>query len=342
MISGARTTPTNANVGRYVVDGTWTIADDTSVDRGCGESDNLFLLPGGSSGWFEAPLGADLDTADGAVYAVAEVGQVDIPVPAVGQGGGVPPNTVFQLILLGGEPLQPVAYAEFSTAGSSVNVGGTLGANGLAQNPTRTMAGTGADIPLYDPLASEFSRYVLRVSPASVRLLEAAPDAYTPNDYADMDDYIELAKLEAGVAGSVRAVRFATSGGVGTVAVAVDGFAVFANLDPDPSGGGRQKPGDENQDGKLDISDPVALLNHLFLGTNPELPCGDHTTEDAANKALLDANGDGRIDISDPVSFLNFLFVGGGLPAVCGGDPSCSCVSIPGCPENTAGDCAAP
>ena len=332
----------NANVGRYVLDGSWTITNDTSLDRGCQETDKLFLLPGGSPGWFEAPLGGTLDTADGAIYAVAEVGQVDIPVPALGQGGGLPPDTIFQLVLLGGEPLQPVAYAEFSAAASSVNAGGTSGPDGLAQNPTRTMTGPGADIPLYDPLESMFSRYVLRVSPASVRLLEAASDAYTPNDYTDIDAYTELAKLEPGVAGEVRSVLFATSGGLGTLAVAVDGFAVFANLDPDPSGGGRQKPGDENQDGKLDISDPVALLNHLFLGTNPELPCGDHTATDAANKALLDANGDGSIDISDPVSLLNFLFVGGGLPAVCGGDPSCACVSIPGCPENAAGDCAAP
>jgi hypothetical protein len=278
-----------------VVDGSWIISGDSSVDRGCQEADKLFLLPGGTSGWFEAPLGTDLDTADGAVYAVAEVGQTDIPVPAAGQGGGVPADTVFQLILLGGEPLAPVAYAEFSASGSSVNAGGTLGANGLASSPTRTKAGPAADVPIYDPLASFFSRYVLRVSPASVRLLEAASDAYTPNDYTDMDAYIELAKLEAGVAGDVRAVRFATSGGVGTLAVAVDGFAVFANLDPDASSGGRQKPGDENQDGKLDISDPVAILNHLFLGTNPELPCGDHTTDDAGNKALLDSNGDGRI-----------------------------------------------
>ena len=55
--------------------------------------------------------------------------------------------------------------------------------------------------------------------------------------------------------------------------------------------------GDANLDGALDISDPVATLNALYLGTGP-LPC-----EDAA-----DANDDGIVDLSDPIRTLGVLF----------------------------------
>jgi len=101
--------------------------------------------------------------------------------------------------------------------------------------------------------------------------------------------------------------------------------------EPPPPGGG-QKPGDENQDGKLDLSDPVSILNHLFLGTNPSLPCGDGTTADPANVALLDANGDRKIDLSDAVSVLSFLFLGGAAPVSCA-TPACPCIRIVDCPD---------
>ncbi|MBI4606879.1 MAG: hypothetical protein HY721_33365 [Planctomycetes bacterium] len=103
-----------------------------------------------------------------------------------------------------------------------------------------------------------------------------------------------------------------------------------------PGEGGLQQPGDCNQDGKLDISDPRCLLDYLFLGTRPRLPCGDGTTQDMANIALLDSNGDGKIDLSDPVYSLGFLFLGGPPPRSCGlggSDPACPCLRIAGCPE---------
>ncbi len=102
----------------------------------------------------------------------------------------------------------------------------------------------------------------------------------------------------------------------------------------EPPPGGSQKPLDENQDGKMDISDAVSVLNHLFLGTNPTLPCGDGTPGDAGNIALLDSNHDNRVDLSDPVHLLAFLFTGGPVPFPCAGDPSCPCKLIVGCPDN--------
>jgi hypothetical protein len=92
--------------------------------------------------------------------------------------------------------------------------------------------------------------------------------------------------------------------------------------------GGRQQACDFNQDGNLDISDAVALLDHLFLGGSPP-PCGDNTIEHPANVALLDANGDGNADLSDAVHKLNFLFLGG--PGPIQGD---ACIFVPDCPDN--------
>ena len=75
--------------------------------------------------------------------------------------------------------------------------------------------------------------------------------------------------------------------------------------------------GDSNDDEKLDISDAVATLNHLF-GGGSQPACRDSA----------DANDDGVTDISDPVYLLNFLFAGESPsppspgPEACGPDPT--------------------
>ncbi len=61
--------------------------------------------------------------------------------------------------------------------------------------------------------------------------------------------------------------------------------------------------GNSNDDGTLDIADPVFTLAHLFLGGTPP-PCSD----------AADANDDGAVDISDAVYTLDFLFRGGPEP----------------------------
>jgi plastocyanin len=58
--------------------------------------------------------------------------------------------------------------------------------------------------------------------------------------------------------------------------------------------------GDASGDGKVDISDAVAVLNVLFLGAVARC-CDD----------ALDANDDGAIDIADPVFMLQSLFIEG-------------------------------
>jgi hypothetical protein len=58
--------------------------------------------------------------------------------------------------------------------------------------------------------------------------------------------------------------------------------------------------GDANDDGAMDISDPVTILFYLFVGGVPA-PCLD----------AMDANDSGLVDLSDAIFFLRYLFLGG-------------------------------
>ncbi len=61
--------------------------------------------------------------------------------------------------------------------------------------------------------------------------------------------------------------------------------------------------GDVDQNGRLDITDPVLILSYLFRGGwQPR-------------RRLADANGDGSIDLSDCIALLRHLFDGKPLPA---------------------------
>jgi hypothetical protein len=66
---------------------------------------------------------------------------------------------------------------------------------------------------------------------------------------------------------------------------------------------GTADAGDANADGEVDISDPVAILGHLFLGAGLSCP------------GAGEVNGDGKLDISDSVHLLQHLFLGGDPPA---------------------------
>jgi len=75
--------------------------------------------------------------------------------------------------------------------------------------------------------------------------------------------------------------------------------------------------GDVNQDGSIDISDPISGLVYLFPGTfgGGALDCDDS----------FDANDDGQIDLADVYSLLNYMFMGQPMPQpfpLCGIDPT--------------------
>ena len=89
--------------------------------------------------------------------------------------------------------------------------------------------------------------------------------------------------------------------------------------------------GDGDADGKLDLTDAVFVLLHLFKGGQSP-PCLD----------AADANDDGALNLTDPVLVLNHLFQGAGPLAQpfedCGWDPtgeSLRCASYPACSPST-------
>ena len=73
--------------------------------------------------------------------------------------------------------------------------------------------------------------------------------------------------------------------------------------------------GDSNADGRLDVSDGLCLLGHLFTGDKAP-PCLESA----------DANNDGQVDCTDPVLTLGYLFLGTEPPAPPGppGEPCAS------------------
>ncbi len=92
----------------------------------------------------------------------------------------------------------------------------------------------------------------------------------------------------------------------------------------------RFRRGDSTADGRLDISDSIQALGHLFLGGAPPA-CPDAS----------DANDDAIVDISDVIYVLSLLFTGGAAPPApgaetCGTDPSAD--DLAAC-AHTEGDC---
>jgi hypothetical protein len=107
----------------------------------------------------------------------------------------------------------------------------------------------------------------------------------------------------------------------------IDSFTLKELPRGDAAGETPFRRGDSNGDGKLDISDGVFTLLHLFTGESAPR-C----------EKSLDSNDDGKIDISDAVSFLAYVFLGAApLPepfAACGPDPTpdgLGCGSFEGC-----------
>lgn len=92
-------------------------------------------------------------------------------------------------------------------------------------------------------------------------------------------------------------------------------------------------PGDCNKDGILDISDASCALGVLFTGSPfAFFPCGDGSTTDLGNIALMDWQSDGAVDLSDVIGMLQFLFAGTDAhPLAVLGNEVAGCVPIMGC-----------
>ncbi len=86
--------------------------------------------------------------------------------------------------------------------------------------------------------------------------------------------------------------------------------------------------GNANDDGKINIADPIYIINQLFR-SGPEALCPDAS----------DANDDGMVDAADAVYLINYQFTGGpapSAPTTCGIDPTPDAIplgaSLTSCP----------
>jgi hypothetical protein len=88
--------------------------------------------------------------------------------------------------------------------------------------------------------------------------------------------------------------------------------------------------GDINTDGLRNLTDPIGLLDTLFVPGTAAFLC-----QDAA-----DCNDDGSVNLADAIHLLSYLFIPGSPqpadPDTCGPDPTptdlLNCESFPGCP----------
>jgi hypothetical protein len=76
--------------------------------------------------------------------------------------------------------------------------------------------------------------------------------------------------------------------------------------------------GDVNGDGLMDVSDPVFLLNFMYLGGTEPALLGCAPFNQVENG---DIDGSGQYEITDPIRLLSFLYLGGPPP-------------VEGCPES--------
>jgi hypothetical protein len=81
--------------------------------------------------------------------------------------------------------------------------------------------------------------------------------------------------------------------------------------------------GDTNADMEQDISDAIAILEHLFNG-DEVIQCDD----------AADGNADGFVDVTDASFLLNFLFLGGEAPSA--PFPACDFLNTLGCEQFAA------
>jgi len=97
---------------------------------------------------------------------------------------------------------------------------------------------------------------------------------------------------------------------------------------------GSQLAGDCTQDGTVNISDGICILNTLFRGKPPRLPCGDGHKSHESNIALLDWQPDGLVDMSDAVLLVQSLYMGGPAAGLSAEADENGCVPILGCDDN--------
>ena len=106
---------------------------------------------------------------------------------------------------------------------------------------------------------------------------------------------------EGCAAGSVHALEAACRTRLGGLGVSA--FCEFTCGDPVGPAAPQFRRGDADDNGSLQLTDGIFILNFLFLGGSDPV-CGD----------AADADNNGAIQLTDGIFILNFLFLGGQAP----------------------------
>jgi hypothetical protein len=134
----------------------------------------------------------------------------------------------------------------------------------------------------------------------------------TPGPDCNANGILDACDIDAGLAADCDANGQPDTCDLATPGADDDGDGVLDRCEP-----ARFRRGDVNDDGAINVSDPVSILRFLFVGS-------------AAPACLesADIDNDARIVLSDAVNLLGFLFRGGPAPAPpaatspnCGRDP---------------------
>lgn len=104
---------------------------------------------------------------------------------------------------------------------------------------------------------------------------------------------------------------FALSATLGLVAFLFGGHMTADPGDAVPPYFIAAQNGDTNADGKVDISDPIYLLQYLYMGGPAPAPLFCEPFSAVHNG---DVNGDKLLDGSDAISLLQWLFLDGPAP----------------------------
>jgi hypothetical protein len=231
--------------------------------------------------------------------------------PAVGEGGGA-----------GEDPGTLIAEAEVEPLGSGGDATGAVGFTGSTGDSTQTSEVDDVIVEVTDCTDSAEAA-VIATTPMTVRsgtMIQLDASGSTPGGGDDTESLSFSwsvsgdAEIEGSSSGPTVTLRISSPVGDGE---AIGRVSVDDGSCTSPASASAERriivtdrestwaTYDGNNDGNLDISDPVFHLNFLFGGG--AAPGCNQT---------MDFNGDLAVDISDAVSALNYLFLSGTPPAM--------------------------
>lgn len=268
-------TPAPSPEGSFPTDCWYFIGDPPPAgDESCGQDFALTIPPGVdlANSWAQVPVTGvpTLNANYGKIY-----GEMDLNV--------VPGNITTVMALTRNN--QPVAWAEIRDGSKPI-----VGVGGSFANK----------IPITDGAATQTGAQNIGVQQGGTLYsqfeLALDPNAKTVSLTLDGSEVVKLDySATAFNASKVDNLRVWTDG-----SITLDQIALLSGMFTAPPEFVR---GDSNNDGKMDISDPIHLLSYKFLGQ--EKP---HCLDSA------DANDDGDVDQTDAVVILTYLFINSQVP----------------------------